>query len=57
MNNRLRALLAGLLLTAAIVTGALAAVEDLTAPQGDTAWGAPDTTDGTASTLRDTAWG
>lgn len=51
--RRLRRIAAGLSLAAATVTGT-ALTTDLTAPQGDTAWGAPDP--GTITTL-DTAWG
>lgn len=40
---RLRRTLAGISLAAAAVTGGFLAVDDLTAPSGDTAWGAPDT--------------
>jgi hypothetical protein len=58
MNKRLRALLAGAALAAAVVTAALTGAEILTSPQNDTAWGASATTDTTDDvTPLDTAWG
>ena len=66
---RLRRIAAGLSLAAAAATGAYLA-DDATATQGDTTWGAPDTTPtaddgstaadtdpGTTVTPLDTTWG
>lgn len=66
-NRRLRRLVAGLSLAAATATGYALTDDTVSAPQGDTTWGSPDTEpapaateddgSGTASTLRDTTWG
>lgn len=52
--RRLRRLAAGLSLAAATATGTALTTDAIAAPQGDTAWGAPDPS--TITTL-DTAWG
>lgn len=56
-TSRLRRLAAGLSLAAAAATGAVLAEDAIATTQGDTTWGAPDTTtvdDGTSAPATDT---